>query len=449
MATTGIWKIEKRLDHVLDYVMNIDKTQKNGTYQELHNFEEYNELGYNTEESCYISGINCTPAIAYQDMMFTKKQYDKMDKILGFHAFQSFKGHEVTSDKAHLIGLKLAEEMWGDRFEVVVTTHINGPNIHNHFVINSVSFKDGKKYYDNRQNTALFRHLSDDLCREYGLHVLKEKKCKKSGINYDNYYKKYIGKSNYHTLAKEDLDRAIAMAYSYRDFENLMIKMGYELQVRYGKLSIKRKPYRRNIRIERAFGCEYSIDMIQDRIENTSSPRIPFVEVYDHSNKKYKPFEEYKKEKAHGLYGLYKYYCYLLKVYPKQYPTRKMTPALRIEIQRMNQISEQTRLLVSNKIETYEQFLFYKDNLDNEVCKLVSRKHNLWMQYKRTDAENKKLDIRKEIYSISQKLIPIREEVALCDDIGNKIEVVKQNIKEFEEEQEKEKGKEKEKNELK
>ena len=161
MATTGIWKIEKRLDHVLDYTMNVEKTFNTEygkpDYQEFHKLQEYESCDYKTEKECYVSGINCLPETAYEDMMFTKKQYHKEKGILGFHAFQSFKGWEVTPDMAHLIGMKLAEEMWGDRFEVVVSTHINTDNIHNHFVINSVSFKDGKKYYDNRENYAKLR----------------------------------------------------------------------------------------------------------------------------------------------------------------------------------------------------------------------------------------------------------------------------------------------------
>ena len=81
MATTGIWKVEKRLDHVLDYVMNVDKTTKlshdSKVYQELHCMKEYSNMDYNSEESCYVSGINCLPHRVYNDMMDTKKQYDK------------------------------------------------------------------------------------------------------------------------------------------------------------------------------------------------------------------------------------------------------------------------------------------------------------------------------------------------------------------------------------
>ena len=97
-------------------------------------------------------------------MQFIKKIKGKEGAILAFHGYQSFKAGEVTPEIAHEIGVRLAEEMWGDRFQVVVSTHLNTENIHNHFVLNSVSFKDGLKYYSNLANTALLRRTSDELC---------------------------------------------------------------------------------------------------------------------------------------------------------------------------------------------------------------------------------------------------------------------------------------------
>ena len=137
MATTVIWKVTKRLDHVLEYIMDNDKTNINiesVIYKELHNFKDNNNFDLNNEKECYVSTLNCSSHRAYKDMIQTKKIFEKEDGILAFHAFQSFKPNEVTPDKAHLIGLKLAEEMWGDRFEVVVSTHITSKCIHNHFV---------------------------------------------------------------------------------------------------------------------------------------------------------------------------------------------------------------------------------------------------------------------------------------------------------------------------
>lgn len=437
MATTGIWKIEKRLDHVIDYVSNPEKTTKiSESYKELHQFSEYDNLNFNTEEGCYVSGINCLPDDAYQDMMDTKTIWKKRDGVLGYHAFQSFVEGEVTADKAHLIGMKLAEEMWGDRFEVIVTTHINTNHIHNHFVINSVSFKDGKKYNNCYEDYALLRHLSDSLCQEYGLSVLDNKKIKVNKVNYENFYQRYVKKNTYHSIAKQDLDRAIGMAYSYKDFENIMIKMGYEIKNRYGKLSINRQPYKKNIRIERAFGSDYSIEAIEKRIELETTTRVPFIEAYNPANQK-KTFEEHKKEKAHGIYGLYKYYCYILGVYTKDYPNKILTPAMRVEVKKLDQISKQTQLLVNHKIETYQQLLFYKDTISQDIKELSSKRENLWRKIKRTKDDNEKVLIRQEIDTLTRLLEPKRKEVVLCEGIEKRLGVVKENIKEFEEEKEK------------
>ena len=61
MATNGIWKIEKRLDHLLDYTTNIEKTLNSSygmeSYKELHNVIDYIEADYKTEKQCYVSGI--------------------------------------------------------------------------------------------------------------------------------------------------------------------------------------------------------------------------------------------------------------------------------------------------------------------------------------------------------------------------------------------------------
>ena len=100
---------------------------------------------------------------AFEEMKITKESFNKTEGTQGFHAFQSFKEGEVTPEQCHEIGLKLAEEMWGDRFEVVVSTHLNTNHYHNHFEINSVSFKDGKRYYDKRETYAELRRLSDGV----------------------------------------------------------------------------------------------------------------------------------------------------------------------------------------------------------------------------------------------------------------------------------------------
>ena len=74
--------------------------------------------------------------------------------------------------------MALARKVWGKRFQVLVATHMNTDNLHNHFVINSVSYVDGKKYEQRRSQYAEFRAASDKLCREYGLSVVEQPKAK-------------------------------------------------------------------------------------------------------------------------------------------------------------------------------------------------------------------------------------------------------------------------------
>jgi hypothetical protein len=329
--------------------------------------------------------------------------------------------------------------MWGDRFEVVVSTHLNTNHIHNHFVINSVSFVDGKRYYDKRETYAELRRLSDSICKEFGLSVLKEKACRNSKINYANYQKGYTEKTNYYTIAKEDLDRAIEQAYDFKDFENLMKAMDYEIIYRANKISIRRKPYQKNIRIERYFGSEYSIDRINERIETTHASRIPFIEVF--GNTKYNiDKSNYKKPKYTGIYGLYLHYCYLLKVFPSKYPRQRLSPQVRADIRKMDQISEEVKLLVSNNLKTNEQFFCFQTEKKNKLDELLDQRSKLWYQHKKSKTFEEKESLSKQIDELNKEINPLRKEVVLCDDILKRSKVIEQNLSELDDE--KSKGKE-------
>ena len=357
MATTAIWKVSSRLDHVLDYVMNIEKTKRENAnkdmYYSLHTFKEFEEMDFTTEEQLLITGINCTPETAYEDMMLTKERFNKKGGILAFHSFQSFKKNEVSPETAHEIGVKLAQEMWGDRFEAIVSTHTNTKITHNHFVVNSVSFVDGKRYYDKRESYAELRHLSDSICAEYGISVLGEKKCK-SGINYSNYLDRHIKKDNYYTLTKKDIDFAIGQAYNLSDFENIMGKLNYDITYRGNKISVRKKNYKKNIRIERCFGSDYSIERLKERIVVEQATRIPFIEAM---NLKNKPFiNSYNKKKVKGIYALYLYYCYLLNELPFKQPRKYLPASIRADVSKMETIGKEVILLDKYNLKTLVVF---------------------------------------------------------------------------------------------
>lgn len=187
-------------------------------------------------------------------------------------------------------------------YEVVVATHQNTTHIHNHFIINSVSCKDGKKYNNNRTNLAKLIHISDSLCAEYGLSVLDE------DIGYKNTYNHKVINNDYY----KDLDNSISYSVTLKQLFERMRNIGYKVYSRNGVITIYRDGEDK-VRIANAFDEEYSEDRLSERLY--SSRQI----VFKLMSQKY-IFDEYcKNNKPHkGIYGLYLYYCYLLGVFPKK-----------------------------------------------------------------------------------------------------------------------------------
>lgn len=140
MATTKLWSVKGRVDSAVNYITNKDKTKNEcydygmDKYESIRDVMWYVTNSDKTEKQFYVSGINCKAENAVQEMQFVKEFFGKKKGILAFHGEQSFKEGEVTPELAHEIVVKLAEEMWGDRFQVVVSTHLNTEHIHNHFV---------------------------------------------------------------------------------------------------------------------------------------------------------------------------------------------------------------------------------------------------------------------------------------------------------------------------
>ena len=86
---------------------------------------EYATNKNKTEQRFFVTGVNCDPTTARDEMMIAKVQWNDTSEIVCYHGFQSFKHGEVTPEQAHEVGVKLAERMWGDRFQVIVATHLN------------------------------------------------------------------------------------------------------------------------------------------------------------------------------------------------------------------------------------------------------------------------------------------------------------------------------------
>lgn len=125
-------------------------------------------------EQRLIGGIGCSPDTAFEEFRYIKQKYGKEDGRSYYHIVQSFSPDDnLTPETAHEIGLKFAEYFPG--FQILVATHCNTGNIHNHLIMNSVSYENGKKFHQSRDGLLQVKAYSNKLCQEYGLSVTEEK----------------------------------------------------------------------------------------------------------------------------------------------------------------------------------------------------------------------------------------------------------------------------------
>ena len=423
---TRIWKVTNRTDKVIKYAKNEAKTDiNNSKFNTLDSVLNYATNGDKTEKKFFVTAVNCEEESAYEEMQDTKKYFNKTDGILAYHGVQSFDDKKITPQLAHEIGVKLVNEMWGDRFQAIVTTHLNTNHIHNHFVVNSVSFRDGKKYYSNRTNTAILRKLSDEICQEYGIDIYRNPKVKK--LNLDNYYKKYLRQDNYSKKAKEDIDFAIGQAYSYMDFIKILKVIGYSVYERNSKLSIRKNPYKRNIRIERRFGEFYSIENIKRRIIDEDPIRVPMI-ITKRKNIKLQKSGK-RKIKVTGFMAIYFHYMYMLNLYPKK-PYKRMSYSLIADIQKMDKYSEEAKFLANNKINNQEDLNNILDCKNNELKDLENNREKLWDRNRKTSDKEVKYVNCKMISLLNNEIENKRKEVELIEDINKRIPKIKENIQE-------------------
>ena len=130
MAVTSIWPITGNPNGVIEYAINPEKTSADSREETaaLHAIDkvvEYTADDLKTEKRMYVSGVNCQVPFAKEQFMETKRRFNQMNGRTCYHGYQSFRAGEVDADTAHRIGVALAKELWGDRFEVVVATHLN------------------------------------------------------------------------------------------------------------------------------------------------------------------------------------------------------------------------------------------------------------------------------------------------------------------------------------
>lgn len=279
MATTGLWPVKCRLKDVLDYADNPDKT----TAQKYLDRDLYATLTYagndeKTDKQIYVDAINCPKQRAYQAMMAVKRRFGKLGGNVAYHGYQSFQTGEVTPEEALAIGRETAYRMWGDKYQVLVTVHLNTDNLHCHFVVNSVSFKDGSKFGNHQKDHIKLREISDQVCREYGKSVLKDTSFWQGQSRGAYWYKKQGGMTH-RDMLKYDIEYVLPTCGSIKDFRYQMEALGYTFgrtDEYYAHTTITAPGWKRPIRLD---SLGYSREVLDERINANWDKGVEFYAV--------------------------------------------------------------------------------------------------------------------------------------------------------------------------
>lgn len=429
MAVTSLWAVRGNLGGVLDYAANPEKTDLTNLLRYATQQRKTTVQEEGTPVRQLVTGIHCAPATARQEMQAVKKRFGKEKGVIAYHGYQSFAPGECTPELAHEIGVKLARQLWENRYQVLVATHLDRENhLHSHFVINTVSFVDGKKFYRSGQDYRAMREASDTLCREYGLSVIKNPQPGKTK-HYAEYQAERNGKPTWRSLIKRDVDAALRQSMTERQFFYALQKMSYEVKVG-ADISVRPQGKERFFRLGRNLGESYTPVGIRCRLLEQSRPE----REYRPQPRKVKFHGQVKPaRKATGFRALYYHYCYLLGIFPrnKRRLPRRVSPALREELVRGERFSQEVRLLSQYKIDTMEQLEAHQGKVEADLKALLSQRAALYRQFRsvavQSDPERKDW-VKQEISNLTGQIKKLRKEVALCEDIAQRSEKMRENL---------------------
>jgi len=247
-----------------------------------------------TEEKL-ISGIDCNPNYAIDEMKATKAVWNKTEGRQYKHFVQSFSPEEqITPEQAHKIAFELAQNEFKG-FEVLIATHKDSNHIHSHIIVNSVSHENGNKFQQSKNELQQMKDHSDELCALYDLSIC-EKSDKTATYSIGKYkaieraskgeYKSYVFDT---ALA---VDNAMLTATSRESFISSMKGQGYETEwsdnKKYITFTDKDGNKVRNSNLEKTFKIDCSKESLENgfckikgerntQIEGAEQSKQPFI----------------------------------------------------------------------------------------------------------------------------------------------------------------------------
>ena len=434
MAVTKIKRIRGNPGDPLSYIGNPEKTRNRGfseaDRQALADIIAYAADEKKTEKQYFTTGINCDVENAREQFNITKLSFNKTGGIVCGHCIQSFDGYEVTPEEAHEIGVQMAKELWGDRFQIVVATHLNTNNVHNHIVFNSVSFVDGKRFHFCTEETMRIRAVSDRICRERNLSVIEHPEGKR--VPYSLYKMEKAGMPTRYNVARQALDEAISVSANMEEFKSELKKRGYLYQFnpRRKYWTVTPPGWTKAIRTDR-LGDQYTREMIQQRVfSNDIGVRMQRMRNECRSSNHYDLKRRIDKIMGRsGLEKLYLRYCYELGYLPKyrQNPVR-LHAVLKEELLKCDLYSEEAKFLARYNISTEEDLEKKMKSLMEDYSSISAQRSELRQKLRRKMPVEEEAQCREKVRELTAELKDTRKELKLCRDIRERSGQVERNL---------------------
>ena len=406
MAITKIYAITKNLWYSVAYASNEKKTGLDGVIDYAVNPDK-------TEQRLFQVCINCKSTdTAYAEMQNVKKRWKKENGVLGYHFIQSFKPGETTPEQAHQIGIEFAKQCFGDRFQVVIGTHLDKKHLHNHIVVNSVSFFDGKKYHSSPASYYnKIRFNSDKLCEENNLSIITPKG---RGLHYAEWKAIKEGRPTIRGQIRSEIDEIIKCSYTMEQFWQNLKKRGFVIHRKSPNIkhtSIIAPNAKHPMRLDN-LGNGYSEAEILERIIATRNGIIT-ASPFEMPKKQYKfrgNIKDVKGKKLKGFVALYFHYLYLFKKIQRKQTPQRVSFFMRDEMIKFDRYQKQFKFLFTHNIETGEDLQKYQKDKEAEVEILITRRKKLYEE--RTD-ENCD-EVKEKAQEINAELNELRKELRMC-----------------------------------
>ena len=383
-------------------MLNEKKTSRSQNADSLREAVDYALNKEKTEQDLFCSSIGCTLETAFADMCRVKQMWHKEGGVQGFHLVQSFAAGEGSPELVHQIGMELAEQLLGGRFQAVVATHLNTGHLHNHIVWNSVSMTDGKKYRSNaRTYVTQVRRISDELCRKHHLSVIDTEKSEKAARPYAQWLAERDGRPTWKTAIRQDVDAAVLAAFTWNQFVRELEKKGYALCLQ-GKYFTLKPPGRdRPVRFK-TLGEHYTPEAIRRRILEPNT----FLPAVKKSRRRKLRTGGKPMRKLTGLRALYVSYLCKMGALPRK-PSHSSF-AVREDIRRLDKRIAQMQFLFKHRIDNREQLAALEKETEIEISELLRKRR---MSY-RENADPP------DIVVLNERLRVLRNTAKFCRDIA-------------------------------